>query len=281
MIVYLNCEDNNTTFNKKNYLLRAAERSGGLGDTFRDYKLWHPDAELRFVLNIVPYSKFVVGTQWTGVWELDQICDRQDAGANWNYADTIFLTALGLPDRLKNFFSSRHRLLFQACDPVLHERHGVGVYDFVQCGTAGDGIYSERSRLISLLNKKYTFWDFGKNYAPLEYVKNISKAKVQFIRSTHNTFATGEIAQRFFECLAMGPVLTNWVEDLNHTGLIEGEDYMAYRNDKELIEKMDLLVGDEALRNKIAKNGRNKALMYHSYEQRLMAIMLMALQDRR
>lgn len=281
MNIWLNCDDNPITYNKKNYLLRAADRSGGMGDMFKDYKNWPNNIEIQYALNIVPYTKFIKGTQWTGIWELDQICDRQQGGANWESADTVFLTALGLSDRLKNYFNGKHRLLFQACDPQLHTCLSVPEFDFVQCGTAGDGIYSERTRLIRLLREKYSFHDFGKNYSPYQYVQNISKARVQFIRSTHNTFATGEIAQRFFECLAIGPVLTNWVEDLNHTGLVEGEDYMAYRNDEELIEKMDLLLGNKDLREKIASNGRNKALMYHSYEQRLMAIFNIIQQDRK
>lgn len=279
MIIYLNCEDNGTTFNKKNYLLRAAERIN-VGSMFQDIgsdKSIVPD----FVLNIVPYARFVPGKQWTAVWELDQICDRQQAGENWTGCDTVFLTAVSLPDRLKNHCGDKHRLLFQACDPVLHSRFKEPEYDFVQCGTAGDGIYSERSRLIKLLREKYSFHDFGKHYRPEDYVKNISKARVQFIRSTHNTFGVGEIAQRFFECLAIGPVLTNWCEDLAHTGLIEGEEYFSYKNDEEMFEKMDKLIKDPVFAADMARKGRNKAILYHSYENRLGAIFNAMKEDRR
>lgn len=283
MIIYLNCDDNNTTYNKKNYLLRAAEQMGW-ENKFRDFNRWHPSEEIQFVLNIVPYTKFQVGTQWTGVWEIDQICGRQQEGQDWPYCDTIFLPAIfsKLPEQLQHDFSEKFRLLFQACDPILHEKNGSGGYAFVQCGMGGDGTYEERSRLIRLLRDHgYDMHDFGKDYKPENYVKNISKAKIQFIRSGKTPIADGEIAQRFFECLAIGPVLTNWVEDLNYTGLIENEDYMAYRSDKELIEKMDILLKDDALRDRIARNGRNKALMYHSYGNRLASIFNIAMQDRK
>jgi hypothetical protein len=245
----------------------------------------HPNDALNidFVLNIVPYGNFIAGKQWSGIWELDQICNRQGAGDNWYSADTIFLTAVGLPPQLKNVCKEKHRLLFQACDPELHapNRAIPPEFDFVQCGTAGDGIYAERSRLIQLLREKYSFHDFGKNYNPFDYVRNINKARVQFIRSTSNTFATGEIAQRFFECLAIGPVLTNWVEDLNHTGLVEDVDYLAYRNDEELVQKMDKLLQNPEYAAQVAKNGRKKALMYHSYECRLGSIWAMVKEERK
>jgi spore maturation protein CgeB len=77
------------------------------------------------------------------------------------------------------------------------------------------------------------------------------------------------------------PERINWVEDLKYTGLVEGEDYMAYRNDEELIQKMKLLIEDEDLRKKIAKSGRQKALLYHSYENRLGAIYNYAIFERK
>jgi hypothetical protein len=284
MIIFLNCDDNDTTFNKKNYLLRAAENIG-MDCMFRDIRRWDSNFPLQFVLNIVPYTTFRVGTQWTGVWEIDQITGRVETGKDWMVCESILLPAIpsSLPDKLKGYCGERTRLLFQACDSHLHEKHrdlGEG-YDCVQCGSGGEGVYAERSRLLQLLMDRYTFHDFGKGYKPEEYVKNLSKAKVQFIRSGKSDFADGELAQRFFECMAIGPVLTNWVEDLKYTGFVEDEDYMAYRNDEELIKKMDLLLRDEDLRHKIAESGRLKALMYHSYENRLGAILNIALHDRK
>jgi spore maturation protein CgeB len=79
--------------------------------------------------------------------------------------------------------------------------------------------------------------------------------------------------KRFFECLAIGPVLTNYVPDLESTGLIEGEDYLAYRTDAELLSKMKQLVTNPEFAQKIAINGRKKALELHTYEQRLETIL--------
>ena len=82
----------------------------------------------------------------------------------------------------------------------------------------------------------------------------------------------GEIAQRFFECLAIGPVLTNYVDDLKYTGLVEGEDYLSYKDDAEMISKMEYLVNNPVESDKIAKSGRLKSILFHSYENRLVSI---------
>jgi hypothetical protein len=74
MIIWLNCQDNDITFNKKNYLLRAAERMTSV-NIFRDIKT-RGDEPLDFVLNITPYESCIAGNQWTAVWELDQVCNR-------------------------------------------------------------------------------------------------------------------------------------------------------------------------------------------------------------
>jgi hypothetical protein len=165
------------------------------------------------------------------------------------------------------------KLLFQACDPVLHKRVGVPEYDYVVCGLMGGAYNGERERLHRILAEKFKSFDGANGHRPEQYVKTLSKGRVQWVR-TANTEGNFEMAaQRFFESLAIGPVLTNWTDDLPLTGLVENEDYMAYRNDQECIEKMELLLNDEELRNKIATNGRNKALLLHTYEHRLISIL--------
>lgn len=277
MKLYLNCDNNESeSFTKKNYLLAAANRLG-ISDQIEEYI----DGEVENVLNIEPFTKFVKGTKWTGIWEIDLLCDRVEASeTNWVESDVVFIAISTIPKRLEPF---RHKteLLFQACDPMIHKRLETikQEYDFVFCGSLGIHWYTERERVMELLRKsEFTFKDFPKGEGPGKYVENINHAKVQFIRSMKTNVADGELAQRFFECLAIGPVLTNYVEDLKYTGLIEGEDYMAYRDDGEMLKNMKLLTFDPELAQRIADNGRKKALTYHTYEHRLVTI-LQHLQD--
>lgn len=263
-MLYLNADNNKITWNKKNYLLAAAQR---LGIRVLDaYGVSNPEC----VLNIQPFETFLPGTHWTGLWHID-VCLNSDIPSQYYYlAKDVFVAS----NQMKNPYD-KAKILFQACDPILDRRipEIQQEYDFVVCGLMGGAYNGERERLFNVLAEKFKTANFGSSKTPQEYVNILNKAKVQWIR-TANTEGNFEMAaQRFFECLAIGPVLTNWTKDLPLTGLIEDVDYMAYRDDKECIKKMELLLKDDELRNKIATNGRIKALTYHSYEHRLMSIL--------
>lgn len=266
MILYLNCQDNPITLNKKNYLLRAAERLCiGFVQNLPN------NVSPEYVLNIEPYN-FRKGSKWTGVWEIDLLCDRADAGPMWSECDVVYLAGKAIPERLPR---ENTRLLFQACDTQFHKRN-MNIkqeYDVVFCGQMSYPWYKERDRLLSLIKDRYTYYQFANNVGIEQYVNHQSTAKVQFIRSMGTTIADGELAQRFFECLAIGPVLTNYVPDLEYLGLVEGIDYLSYKNDEEMFQKLDYLLRDEGIRLRIAENGQKKALQFHTYEHRLIQIL--------
>lgn len=258
MYLYLNCNDNPITYNKKNYLLRAAERMG------IDYVKPYTGGNVENILNIEPYD-FVKGTRWTGLWEIDLLLEPE---RHEKHLDDVNVAFGAITTENK-----RYIYLPQACDSVLHRKRGEENHDWVHCGTTGEenGIYEERTRLHYLL-RNFNHEFFGKNRIPEEYVDILSSARVQFIRSM-DVKGQGEVAQRFFECLAIGAVLTNETEDLHKLGLTEGEDYEAYRNDEEMLAKMEMLIKDTEKRKKIEKNAREKALLFHTYEHRLSTIL--------
>jgi hypothetical protein len=261
MILSINSRDGGFSWVKKRYLLEAAKRLGL--DYVQPY-----DGNAECVLNIEPYD-FVRGSKWTGIWEIDLLLDRVEySKEKWENVDDLFFAVSN-----KRSTPPAH-LLFQACDPVKHRRFPVKEsYDFVVCGTRGGAEREERERLMSLLiGEGYSRMDYGTGHSIDIYPQMYSTGKVQFIRSMSTKYGDGELAQRFFECLAIGPVLTNWVDDLKLTGLVEDVDYMAYRTDSELLEKMKMLIKNETLRNTIANNGRRKALLLHTYEHRLISI---------
>jgi len=222
-----NCEDK--IKGKGFYLERAAKR---LGIELKD------DG---YVLNIEPYN-FKKGAIWTGIWEIDLLLDRPEmTEENWAQADTIFTAVSIIPERFKKFNTT---LLFQAADLELHKREPNYQYDVVFSGSITNPCYQERERVYNLIKEKFTFKDYGKDKSIEDYVKCCNTARVQFIRSMKTLLGDGELAQRFFEALAIGPTLTNYVPDLELTGLEEGVDYMSYKNDKEMLEKLEYLLNN-------------------------------------
>lgn len=269
MTIYLNCDDNNITYNRKNYLLRAAKRLGLYGHTdgmkFDDHRNAHGQAD--YILNIEPCT-VKAGKKWSGLWHIDVLLDGQLA-AHYGEMNTNFISS---PQ--SKYEQDKTQVLFQATDPKLHRRIETieQEYDFVICGSMGGSTYDMRAQAYDIMKEQFSFHDFQKEHKPLEYVQIINKARVQFIRTGTDGNGNGAIAQRFFECLGIGPVLTNYTPDLEQTGLVEGVDYFAYHNDEEMVDKMRLLLENKELRDAMAKSGRQKALSYHTYEHRLMSI---------
>lgn len=268
MRLYLNCESNHVTDTKKEYLLRAAERLR------LDVAPWTPQigADAEYILNIEPYL-FKKGSKWTGIWEIDVLLDRQQMGPDWPQADRVFLAVSTLPERLKKD-QDKCRVMFQACDPQIHKRQpNIKVeYDVTFAGAMHDPVYAERRRIYDLLKTFCNFKSFDNEKPIHEYVKYMSAAEVQFIRSMKTPIGEGELAQRFFESLAIGPVLTNYCDDLKQINLEHEVDYFYYRDDKDMIEKLSYLIHHPDFANKMAINGRRKALAYHTYEARLIQV---------
>jgi len=271
MKLYLNACHNDITWNKKNYLLHAAEKMG-LGDVVVPYE----HGEVDYVLNIEPFFNFVKGNKFTSIWEIDVMFDRAEMSvSNWVACDTVFVANSNLPDRMKSFHGELITM-FQACEPDMHKRvpGHEKKYDFVFSGSMGLEVYDERARTIKVLREAgFSFCDHQKGHNPQEYVKRLNDARVQFIRSAVKKPFTSQVEQRFFECLAIGPVLKDYHPDLEHLGLEEGKDFFWYKDDEEMITKMGILIDDPAFAKKMADNGRRKALMYHTYQHRIVTIL--------
>lgn len=265
MTIYLNSDSGSFSFNKKDYLLRAAKRMDW--PMFQDVK----DAigPIDYLLNIQPCN-LQRGGKWSGLWHID-VCMDSHFPQSYGEMDTVFVaSSIGLIPYEKQI------VMYQALDPELHKRipEIKQEYDFTICGHGGstDGGYKRRGDVYNILRAKYKYNPGGGGLPPEKFVVEYNRAKVQVVQPYIGTNGLGMIAQRFFECLGIGPVLCEWTPDLERIELKENEDYLAYRNDKELVEKMDLLLSDENLRNKIFESGRRKALNAHTFEHRLITI---------
>lgn len=274
MILYLNCykPESQKTWNKADYLLAAAE-SLGISDRI---KLYHNESNPEYIINIEPFVRFVKGSKYTSIWEIDMTFDRAEMNlSNWIASNMVFVANSNLPDRMRAYQGPKI-ILFQACDPLIHRRipEIKPQYDFVFSGSIGLGVYKERERCMELLRKEgFSFNSYGKEHPIDQYVRDINNGRVQFIRSAgKEKIATSQVEQRFFECLAIGPVLKDYHPDLEKLGLSEGEDFFWYKNDVEMLEKMHYLIDNPKFASTMANKGREKALTYHSYQHRLVTI---------
>jgi hypothetical protein len=229
------------------------------------------EGEIEYLLNIQP-CELKTGSKWTGLWHIDVQLNNSIIH-EYHRFDTVYVASTA------GIIPPTQTLLFQAMDPELHRRipEIEQAYDFSICGTnRGDGGYAERTRIYDLLKTKYSCNEGGGHLPPEEYVRQYNRGKVQVVQSFVTQGIEGYLtmcAQRFFECLGIGPVLCCYSNDLKYLGLTDGEDYLVYHNDKELFEYMDRLLANEDYRNNIFANGRAKALKLHTYENRLVTIL--------
>lgn len=273
MILYLNCykDPAQQTWTKADYLIEAAKRIG------IDYiKPYNNEPNPDYVLNIEPFTHFVQGKKWTSVYEVDVMFDRpQMSLSDWIASNTVFVANTFIPSRM-NTYQGNLIFLPQACDPVLHKRNVkiVPKYDFVFSGSLGLQVYEERERTMNLLKDAgFSFMGFPKERPPYQYVDFLSQGKVQFVRSARNTIGSSQVEQRFFECLSVGPVLKDYHPALEAFGLEEGKDFYWYKDDKEMLEKMAYLINNPDFAKTMAENGRQKALLNHTYDHRLISIL--------
>ena len=265
MNLYLKSEKDESlvSWTKKDYLLAAAKRLGL--DCVKDATLNVGPHE--YLLNIQPCT-IAKGTKWTGLWHIDVSLDS-DFPDFYKDVDTVFVSSgVGVRPYKKQI------VMFQACDPTLYIPKEQ-THDFVFCGSRSPAtIYEERGRIYSLLEKKYDCANVGKGLPIKQYTDTIATSRIQLVQPGYTKKSKyGMCAQRFFECLAIGPVLCAYTPDLDLLGLVEDRDYLCYRNDKELFEKADRLLKSEKLRNRIAKRGRQQALNLHLYDHRLISIL--------
>jgi hypothetical protein len=267
MILYLNSDKGEFSLNKKDYLLRAAQRLGI--DYVKDMRL--AEGEIEYLLNIQPCD-LKTGSKWTGLWHID-VQLNNSLIHSYNNFDTVFIASTA------GIIPPTQTLLFQAMDPLLHRRipEVDQEYDFSICGTnSGDGGYTERTRIYELLKTKYTCNNGGGKLPPEEYVRQYNRGRVQVVQSFVTQGVEGYktmCAQRFFECLGIGPVLCCYSDDLKYLGLTNEKDYFVYHNDKELFNYMDKLLKNKELRWETFVKGRAKALKLHTYENRLVTIL--------
>lgn len=279
---------------KADYLMLAAKKEG-----VKCIKIWseelHGKVDPQYVLNIQPYHdsyqnvKFTKGTKWTGSWEIDCICNRARMQEFWDQIDTVFMcNRVEFPIKKANI-----EYLYEACWPEYYDyqtkewetkREKEQKYDFVHCGSIGDlyyfrdfglkkmspeaDIYLERRRLYEWLRHGFLVKYVGSGYPIKEHIRNLSKAKIQFIQSMHIN-GQNEIAQRFWESLPIGPVLTSYSPTLDDLPLVRGRDYLVYENLGDLETKVKELLNQPWYRDSLWRNGRRQALEHHTYCHRL------------
>jgi hypothetical protein len=122
-----------------------------------------------------------------------------------------------------------------------------------------------RVRRLQLLAQRYRTNEFGRPATPEEVGHIYSRAKIVF-----NTSIAGDATMRLFEGTACGALmLTDPIAAQNGGDeLFDGKEIATYRNDAELIERIDYFLAHPAERERVARAGQARTLRDHTYDAR-------------
>lgn len=135
-------------------------------------------------------------------------------------------------------------------------------------GQQSGPIYRRRGEWLPRLAERFRMNDWRRAYALREVaeVYRRSKVVVNFGRDDFPQDAN----MRVFEVLASGALLvTSLPSELSDLGFVEGEDFVGYRETRDLLGIVQKYMSDEASRQRIANAGRRKALSKHTYHVRV------------
>lgn len=153
-----------------------------------------------------------------------------------------------------------------ACDPDTHaDQRLERVYDVGFVGTVNAN-YPDRVRLLAAMERQYKVNDYRRRYYLRDMARVYSQSRIVF-----NITLKGLLNMRFFEVPPSGALLLT--ERSEHNGqaelLLEGEEYVAFSGEADLLAKVAYYLAHAEERERIARAGQAAVLARHTYGHRV------------
>jgi hypothetical protein len=166
-----------------------------------------------------------------------------------------------------------------ACDPEIHgDQHLERTYDVGFVGQYNPATYPERARVLQLLSERYAMNDFRRPYYLTELARIYSQSKIGFNMSVNDI-----LTMRFFEVLASGAMLVTQASSRNGqdqlAGLKEGEHFITFDGQADLVQKVDYYLSHPDERQRIAQAGQAVAVALHTYACRARQLLVRIAED--
>jgi Glycosyl transferases group 1 len=176
------------------------------------------------------------------------------------------------PNYLKRFnewghagtFLLPHAVRSNLYKKALEER----VFDIGWVGQIQGPIYRRRENLLPQLAKSFKMNQWRRRYNSEELADTYLRSRivVNIGRDDYQQDAN----MRTFEAMAGGALLiTALPSELTDLGFVEGQDFVGYRQEAEVLGICKHYLNDEYTRSKISQAGRDKVLKHHTYQQRV------------
>lgn len=180
--------------------------------------------------------------------------------------DFVFAAQREFVDPLRDTGARAVQWLPLACDPEAHVPGNASpTHDLAFAGSTTAPVHAERRRLLAVLGAQFSLY-----HQEHAFGADLSEAFARG-RVTFNHSAVQELNMRIFEALAMGrPLLTNAAADYNglRTLFADNEHMSIYEDERDLLERAQHLLRDDAARARMAAAGRAEVLAKHTYAHR-------------
>lgn len=161
-------------------------------------------------------------------------------------------------------------MLAHAADATLFQelRDDERIYEVGWVGRLDSCLYARRRRVLALLAERFRMNDWLRRHSQEEMADVYRHSKIVVNVSVESYPQENNL--RLFEAMSAGALLMTVVPtELTQLGFQEGEHFVGYRNAKEIVDLVSYYLTHEQERSNIAKAGREKVLLEHTYDQRV------------
>ena len=204
--------------------------------------------------NLRPSAYYCIDTHIETDWRIE-MANR----GRFDLVSVVHSQGLELPWGREVFFNP------VGCDPDVHY---VGLkdklYDGCFIGNFHNNLAGPRVEMLDTFFKAAPNFFFG-NRMFKEMTEKYAESKIVFNRSIN-----GDLNMRSFEAMCSGSCLvTDRVPDLHKLGFIDKAHYFGYSSKEELNDITHMLLSQDSMRERVAKNGRQFVLEHHTYAKRM------------
>ena len=132
--------------------------------------------------------------------------------------------------------------------------------------------YATRQRVLPQLAQEFRMNEWTKHYLEPEIAEVYLHAKI-VVNISRDDYPQ-DANPRVFEAMAAGTLLlTSLPTNLTELGFVEGEHFIGYHNEAEIIPTVRRFLADESGRERIAAAGRELVLARHTYDARVKSLL--------
>ena len=145
-------------------------------------------------------------------------------------------------------------------------------YEVGWVGQVGGALYQARARILPELAREFRMNDWKRRYTLAETAELYRHSKI--VVNVGRDDYPQDANMRVFEVMAAGTLLiTRMPSELTSAGFVEGEHFVGYSDESEIVGLVRRYLKDDSGREKIAGAGRELVLGEHTYDHHVAGLM--------